>query len=74
MEIKTTEEIRDIAEDLVERSGHFNNKLSGWDKKWVAVNDLISDIEDWNNGEGLDTSQIIDKLNELAVKGGKQKG
>jgi len=34
-------------------------------KKWVAIDDLISQLEDWNNIFGLNTFEIICKIKEL---------
>ena len=67
MKIKTT---RNIIHDVREQS----NKLSkedfskSIDKKWVAIDDLISRLEDWNNINGLDLHKVIKNIKLLEKK------
>ena len=64
MEIKTTEELKELINNLIDRSGNFNNKLSEWDKQWISVESLKEWVNEWSPKTMHDLA-LLDKLNEL---------
>ena len=39
------------------------------DKKWIAIDDLISQLQDWNNIEGDNMDLVIKRIEEMIKNG-----
>ena len=66
IEKKTTREIKDFSEKLIERSGYFSQKLLDWDKVWVSMESLKAwlDVVDTD----LTKQMLLDELSEVGEK------
>ncbi len=68
MEIKTTTQIERRLRELIldaKDLERIDKREKFCEKKWIAVDDLVSQLEDWNNTDGLSLYDVINKIEAM---------